>query len=307
MKKIIIAIILITTSCAGALACDICGSGSGNTYFGLLPGFQKKFLGIRYQYNSLRHHLGPNGENTYLTAREQFHVAEVWGAVNLGKRFRVAGFIPYSFASRRQAGQTQHTNGLGDVSVIGYYKLAGSTDDNPSGAWQHQAWLGAGLKLPTGKYNADETNIAQGAQNSFQLGSGSLDYVFNAVYDIRYKNTGLSTNLSYRLNSSNRFNYQYGDKWNANLQLYSMLGQKNKVTVKPHAGFLYESASRDLNDAHLPVWQSGGDMGLATMGLDVSFGRISVSTSYQHVLFQQLGEDRIRGGNRVMAGLNWIW
>jgi hypothetical protein len=303
MKKIIGIWVMMLFATSSIIACDVCGSGSGNTYLGLLPGFQKKFMGLRYQHNSLQQHLGPNGERTYLSTRERFHTVEYWGAVNIGSRFRVSAFVPYLWAEKEQSGTRLRTSGPGDISIVGYARVL---ENAKEGKLQQQAWLGAGVKLPTGKYDENEPNLLQGASNSFQLGSASLDFMLHALYDIRYRNLGLNTNISYRINNVNRYDYKYGNKWVMNYQAY-YVWQKGNAILKPHLGLLYETASRDQNDGHLPVWQSGGNIGLGTTGLELSLGKIGFSLNYQQVLWQNLAAGRLKAGNRLMLGINLLW
>src|SRR6185312_4103526 len=123
MKRIIIVMICLLTGFYEVRACDICGCGVGSYYIGLLPDFKKRFLGIRYQYKTLRSHLGPGGTTSYLTTDETYQTTEVWGGWNIGKRFRVLGFVPVNFNSRRNQGTTISKSGIGDIAIIGYYQV----------------------------------------------------------------------------------------------------------------------------------------------------------------------------------------
>src|SRR5690349_16994536 len=119
-KKFALSMIVIIIS-TSAMACDICGSGAGGGYMGLLPGFGKRFLSMRYLQNGLLSHPGPGGSSTYLTSKETFRIAELWGTVNIGEKFRVAAFVPFNFLKRSNGTGSYSHSGIGDISVLGYY------------------------------------------------------------------------------------------------------------------------------------------------------------------------------------------
>ena len=57
MKKYIITILLALFSWSAVKACDICGCGVGSYYLGILPEYNKRFIGLRYQHKNLTTHL----------------------------------------------------------------------------------------------------------------------------------------------------------------------------------------------------------------------------------------------------------
>ncbi|MBO9659841.1 MAG: transporter, partial [Chitinophagaceae bacterium] len=219
MKKICIVLMLLCS--ASAFACDICGAGSGGSYLGIMPSFRKKFFGLRYQYNSLRHHLGPGGSINYLTTTETYNTIEAWGAVNIGNRFRVTAFVPYNFIQRVNQQEKMNDQGIGDITVIGYYRLLSKVNDGDK--LNHSLWIGAGAKLPSGKYNPEDKNVQQASQNTFQLGTGSVDFSIHAMYDISCRQTGLNLNVGYKMNTANEYGYRYGNKFTANALAYHRL------------------------------------------------------------------------------------
>lgn len=150
MKKYIVLLCCSLVSLS-VLACDICGSGAGGGYMGLLPGFRKHFISFRYSQNSLLSHLGSGGSSTYLTTKERFHLLELWGAANLGKRFRIAGFVPVNFMERQNGLGHFKKDGLGDVSLIGYYQLFNRDQElTKSGRLLQSLWVGPVLKCRQG-------------------------------------------------------------------------------------------------------------------------------------------------------------
>ncbi|SEW43787.1 transporter [Chitinophaga arvensicola] len=308
MKKIILLFLCILTGMYEVRACDICGCGVGSYYIGILPDFKKRFIGLRYQYKTLRSHLGPGGTTSYLTTDETYQTAELWGGWNIGKRFRVLGFVPVNFNSRENQGVTMSKSGIGDIAVVGYYQLLDQQHTTANNKLLVQSlWIGGGIKMPTGKYEPTEHKENEDAPNNFQLGTASTDFTLNAMYDVRLMDLGLNANVSYKINTNNRYDYRYGNKFTANILAYYKIRVAPKVTIAPNAGVLYETAEKDQEARKYAVDISGGHSLLATAGVEATLGNISVGGNFQPVLSQQLADLRIKAGNRGMVHVTYLF
>lgn len=308
MRKIIILVICLLTGIYEARACDICGCGVGSYYIGLLPDFKKRFMGVRYQYKTLRSHLGPGGTTSYLTTDETYQTAEIWGGWNIGKRFRVLGFVPVNFNSRENQGATMNKSGIGDIAVVGYYQLLDKQHTVLNSKLLVQSlWIGGGIKVPTGKYEPAERKENEDTPNNFQLGTASTDFTVNAMYDIRLMDAGINTNVSYKMNTGNKYDYRYGNKFTANILAYYKIRVARQVTIAPNAGILYETAEKDTEDKRYKVDVSGGHSLLATTGIEATFGTISAGANFQPVISQQLADMRVKAGNRAMVHVTYLF
>lgn len=301
-KNVFLVVVIVLISTATASACDVCGSGAGGGYMGLLPGFNKLFVSIRYSNNGLTSHLGSGGTSTYLTSKERFHVTEIWGAVSLGKRFRIATFIPVNSMVRRNGSGTFKQTGIGDASFIGYYQLVNKERSTKrEKQLQHSIWAGLGAKLPTGVYNPSEKNVTDGAQNSFQLGTGSFDATGSILYDLRVQKTGINANVSYRITGINKYGYKYGNKFTANVLAYHQMATKKEIAFVPNAGVLFEQARKDEKIKGLDVWETGGYSAMGTIGMECSYKRIGIGMNYQTAFAQNLGEGKLKANDRAMV------
>lgn len=298
--KSIISFIVLSFICSAVQACDICGCGVGSYYIGILPEYNKRFMGIRYQYKTLRTHLGPNGETTPITANETYQSAEIWGGWNFGKKFRVLAFVPYNFNKRSSQENTGTKTGLGDIAVMGYYNVFNNTGNLGEKLLVQSLWIGAGIKVPTGKYEPSERLAVQESPNNFQLGTASTDFTLNAAYDIRYNDLGLNANVNYKINTENKYEYRYGNKFTANLLAYYKFRIANTVTVAPNAGVLYETSQKDIESKKYEVDVSGGYSFSAIGGVEIAMKGISVGANYQNVRSQNLANGRAYAGNRLM-------
>ena len=157
MKNYIITICILFLSVTAA-ACEICGCGTGNYYIGLLPQFSRSFLGIRYQFSSF--HTSIKGDATQYS-NDLFQTIEVWGGINIGNKWQVLALVPFNMIHQASDDGTFNTSGIGDIAVLGNYKIFehSSLTKNKQSVTQ-QAWIGAGLKLATGKFNIDPNDPA---------------------------------------------------------------------------------------------------------------------------------------------------
>lgn len=290
-------------------ACDICGCGVGSYYIGILPDFNKRFIGLRYQHKSLLTHLGPTGNRTPITADETYQSMEMWGAWNIGQRWRVMAILPYNFNTRniKGSGEQGKKNGMGDVVAMGYYKIFEEAKGTASNKMLvHSLWIGAGVKAPTGRYDAGErSNAAQDSPNNFQLGTASTDFMFNLAYDVRLMDLGLNVNTTYKLNTENKYDYRYANKFTANALAYYKFNVKNKVRIAPNAGITYETQPQDVVFGKYDVAQSGGNSTTGIVGVEVNMGKISFGGNYQSPLNQNLAGGRVEAGNRFLTHLSF--
>lgn len=304
MKKIITLTILLFTT-VNIFACDICGCGVGSYYLGILPEFKKRFIGLRYQHKGLTTHISADGSVSYLTSQETYQTAEIWGAFNIGKRFRVMGFVPVNFNERLNQGKTTSKSGMGDIAVLGYYKLLDRQKTIRDKRFVQSLWVGGGIKLPVGTYDPTDANITQNTQNTFQLGTGSLDFTLNAMYDVRLQDVGINANVSYKINTTNKYDYLYGNKFTGNMLAYYKLNIKNKLTIAPNAGVLYETAQQDINANKHTVDESGGYSSMGILGVECNVKNIAFGGNFQTPLAQELAGNRVKAKDRFMVHVSF--
>ncbi len=294
-----------TINTGKTFACDICGCGVSSYYNGILPDFKQRILGFRYRFNSLKTHVGVGGIESYLTTTESYRTTEFWGGWNIGKRFRLMTSIPYSFNERQNQGNITRKEGIGDISIAGYYCVfKQETTVLNSNYFTQSLWVGVGIKLPTGEYNPAEKQGSSQNSNLFQLGTGSVDYMTNLMYDLRLQDAGLNINASYKMNGSNSHNYQYGNKLSTSSQIYYKVRPIHNLSLAPNAGIIYEKADGDFNNG-FNVDISGGKVVLGTIGLEVTYNKISIGGSWQKPLSQNLANGFVKTDNRLMVHISF--
>mgnify|MGYP000883681944 CR=1 FL=1 len=286
-------------------ACEICGCGVGSNYIGLLPEFRKHIFGLRYRYNSMLTHLGVDGNRTYLTTNEHYQVIEAWGGWNIGKKFRVMATVPYSFNERINQGVKSSKSGLGDINLWGYYRLLNSRSTvMKSNLLVQSLWVGAGIKLPTGKYSPADKSSSSTDLNLFQLGTGSVDYNLSAMYDIRLQDLGLNLTGNYKITNNNKYHYRYGNKYNINAQVYYKFSVKKKLVIVPNLGVFYENSALD-HDNGFKVSASGGRLLSGAAGMEISYKKIAIGGNFQTPFSQNLASGIVKANNRAMMHISF--
>ncbi|TYR31706.1 transporter [Sphingobacterium phlebotomi] len=312
-KTIILSILCVAAFIANipkTAACDVCGCGVGSYYLGILPDFNKRFIGLRYQQNRLQTHLGSNGIRTPNSTNEIYRTMELWGAWNFGERWRAMAIVPYSFNERSIGNsglETGKKNGLGDVVIMGHYKVFDDARTTTSYKLLMQSlWVGAGIKTPTGEYDTSEQSSAEmGAPNNFQLGTVSTDFMVNAAYDIRLMDAGLNVNATYKINTENKHDYRYANKLTVNALAYYKFNIKNKIRISPNAGVLYETQPKDVLYNRFDIAQSGGHSAMGIAGVEINVGAISIGGNFQTPISQNLADGRIKAENRFMTHVSF--
>lgn len=294
MKKIVVLISLIIISINTVNACEICGCGLGNYYIGLMPKFKHKFVGLRYQY---KHFNTVMADDPTQFSKDYFRSVELWGGWNIGKRWQVLAVIPYNYIHQVSDDGAVNNNGLGDITALVNYKLFDRTSAfSKTKLFTQQLWIGAGVKAPTGKFNADAADPAIVAMANTQSGSASTDFILNGIYNAGIGKLGVNSSVSYKINTANKDKYYFGNRFSANSFVSYTLG--SKVQVTPNIGLLYENMAASKLDK-TSIAQTGGNAFNAAGGLEITYKAVSVGANVQLPISQRYAsgqtEMKVRG------------
>jgi hypothetical protein len=303
MRSLLLTVALLAFGSA-ASACDVCGCSIGGNYFGILPQFHRHFVGFRWSEQSFQSaHSRKAAQEGRFDSDEQFRTVDILGRFYPIRRLQVLVLAPYHDFRRTESGVLTHTQGLGDVSLLGNFILL-NTGDSLHRRWQHTLTVGGGIKLPTGRHNLTnaegETLLA-----NLQPGSGSTDFMLSATYTLRRGAWGLTADVLGRLNTANKQDYQFGHRASGSAKVFYWKNIR-KLTFLPNAG-LFSDASLPSRDGHSDAEGTGGLVTLATAGLDVYAGRFSTGFTFQQPVYQYIGEGKVHVQPRWMATLNYIF
>ena len=281
MRKFICATTIALLLSISANACEICGCGLGSYYIGMMPQFSHKFIGLRYQYRRFHTVMADDASQF---SNDYYKTTELWAGWNIGKKWQLIAILPYNIVHQVSDDGVTNNQGIGDIAVMANYKLFDLNSTRNGRAFAQQLWFGAGIKVPTGKFNVDATDPALVAVANTQTGSASTDFMLNAMYNVRINKLGINTSASYKINTSNRDKYSFGNKFSAGSMVY-YAAKKGAVGIMPNMGLMFENtASNSLQK--VTVAQTGGHLFSASAGLELSYKKLTIGASVQLPLSQ---------------------
>jgi hypothetical protein len=297
MKKFFLAFIGFI-SFLSASPCEICGCGLGNYYIGILPHFNKRFFGLRYHFNSFQTRLSDDPSQF---SKDFYQTIEFWGGWNIGTRFQLLAFVPYNINHQVSDEGTSDLKGLGDAAVMVNYKVFAASNKNIS----QQLWLGTGVKLPTGKFVIDATDPDVAAVANSQLGSGSTDILLNGMHNVSINKLGINTTVNYKINTSNKEEYKFGNKLTAGSFVYYVFPLKG-IIISPNVGLLYEhSEASELQNSKMDL--TGGKILQGSVGAEVNFNRIAIGLSTQLPIAQNFAENQTKAKVKGMLHVSFAF
>ena len=302
MRKFLIGLVLVVSVNQGSSACEICGCGVGNYYIGLLPQFRSHFIGFRYHYNKFNTRL-VSDPSQY--SKDFYQTAEVWSGWNIGKHIQLLAFVPFNFNHQVSDEGTTNLRGLGDAMLLANYKLfeVNSKTSNGNNINQ-QFWLGAGLKLPTGKFEIEANDPDVASLANRQLGSGTTDILLNGMYNIRTGKIGITTQANYKVNGTNKDEFHFGNKFSASS--FVSYGFNSKATmISPNIGLLYQNTSESrLQNSKVDL--TGGSLLQGALGIEFGFNKVSLGANVQLPVAQNFAEEQTKQKIKGMVHISFV-
>ncbi len=266
-------------TCSISYACDICGSGMSNYNPNLLPHLNKNFIGINYLHRSYK--INSDGYPSY----QRFDAGTINVQLGFLEKLQAVLSIPFQNNRLNNGDGNKTVNGFGDATMLINYEV-----------WQQKSIgkkqtfiAGAGIKLPSGKYEAAKTTALE--VQTFQEGSGSMDYIFNAAYSLSRKSWLFASTVSYKYNTANKDGFRYGDIFTATATTgYTV--DCNPATITPYLQLKQEQFLPNA-DAHKLQRSTGGNVLSAATGADVNINKLSIGGAFSLPVYQNLAKGNI--------------
>lgn len=284
-------------------ACEVCGCGASNTYFGLQPNMSRNFLGMRYRTMHFQSHLNM-GER--FRTEETFRITELLGRWYPADRLQIMASVPYSLNTQNTRTGSISLDGFGDMALAVNYNIIEQDNTCAEDEFSHALIAGGGIKLPTGKYHYSEDVSNEEVDNpNFQLGTGSTDFLILTQYIVRLGKYGLSADGQAKINTANSNNYRFGDRFSGNVRLFAVLDNET-WKIMPNIGLYGETSNSDKNNA-VPLSVTGGYLLNGLLGADVFWENLMVGVNVQLPIRQSLGNNSLQSNNRFMTTIAWMF
>jgi len=278
------------------IMCDACGCSASGGSMGFASMLNSNFVGIRYFNQSYKSTDGLYSNSPWY--KEDFNTVQFWGRIPLAKNVQVSALVPYHFHNRGTESGKQSIRGLGDITVLAMYRFYQTHKD--STFLVHTLQLGGGFKAPTGKF--DEANA--GAVNpSFQVGTGSWDYLLATEYTVKRKKFGLNIMLNYVIKTENDKHYKFGNQLNYSGTFF-YLHETKKISIAPQlglAGEVYGSNSQYSEK----VRKTAGDILFGKLGFELGKNKFSLGANVMLPVNQNLSAGRVEAKYRWSVNLNY--
>ncbi|WP_366871235.1 transporter [Flavobacterium sp.] len=277
--------------------CDACGCSASGGSMGFSSMLNNNFVGVRYFYQNYSSRDGIFANSPWVD--EHFNTIQIWSRIPLTKKIQVSALIPYHFHNRALSTGTENIEGLGDITVMAMYAIIQTMKDSVT--YSHKLQLGGGVKAPTGKYSS--ANNLGSVNPSFQVGTGSWDYLLVADYVIKRKQLGLNSMVNYSIKTENQKNYQFGNQLNYGSMLFYLLN-RGKVRIAPQAGIAGERYEGNTQYGQA-LANTSGDVIFGKYGIEVGSNRLSIGLNLMQPIHQNLTGGNVKANYRWGVNLNY--
>lgn len=288
-----------------AIDCDACGCSNNGGSLGMGGVLDNNFVGVRYLFQKYQSKDGIFIDSPKID--EFFNTVQVWSRIPIVNRLEVQAFVPFHFHTRKYTNKETAIKGLGDISIITNYTILNKKGSNYNeekdkiSSSTHLVKIGAGVKLPTGSYNEAINNSIN---PSFQLGTGSVDYITNLQYVYKYNSFGVTNYVNYYLKGANAKEYQFGNQFNFNSTFFYVFKDEKKHSFVPSLGISGEFYQAN-KQYKLSVKDTEGNIVFSSIGIEYNTEKITVGTSAMYPIHQNLAQGKINVKFKSTLYLNY--
>ena len=276
--------------------CDACGCSASGGGMGFNSILNDNFIGVRYLNQRYKSREGIFNNSPWV--EENFNTIQVWSRIPLTRTIQVSAIVPFHFHNREKSTGNEKISGLGDISLFGILTVWQTKKD--STVFKHKMQLIGGVKLPTGSYSS--TN--KGSVNpSFQVGTGSFDYISGAEYTIQRSKWGLNSIVNYTFKTENSKNYQFGNQFNYGSTLFYNT-QVKKGSLVPQLGFAGEVYEKNKAFGE-NLANTSGSILFGKVGVEYGISDFSIGLTGMIPVSQNLTNGMVDAKYRWSVNLNY--
>lgn len=276
--------------------CDACGCSASGGSMGFASMLNTNFIGIRYFNQGYRSRDGLYSNSPWYD--ENYNTAQIWARIPIHKKVQISALIPYQFHNRESGNGNQGISGLGDITILAMYQLFQTKKD--STLFNHLFQAGGGVKAPTGKF--DEAN--NGSFNpSYQVGTGSWDYLLVTEYVVKRKQWGLNSMLNYVIKTENDKNYRFGNQLNYSGTLF-YLSERASYSIVPQVGLAGEIYENNYQLGQ-KVRNTAGSILFSKIGFEIGKDKFSAGINAMLPISQNLNGGNLESNYRLSLNINY--
>lgn len=328
MKKSLLLLMGVLFYGIHSFACDLC-----SIYINLEPNDLQSSMGINYRYrafvhgedlfrkqtSNLKHATGNTIISETVMQEEIFNSYDLWFNYFINEKWQINGLMTFADNYYRENDSTLfNVAGPGDLTLLAKYMVFNSKATDSSN-WAYRLVGGGGIQIPIGNFNktyivapssSKKGNVVYGAPYEeldphMQAGTGSFDVLLLVEGLIRFKKTGLSSNLSYQINSKNSNDFKFANRFNWNVNGFYLLTIKS-LTFAPNIGLSFEKSERDTFQEKSYL-NSGGEALFLSSGGKFYFDKFSMGATFFKPIRQSLYDNQLLNDQRLTVDLTYYF
>ncbi len=309
-RYLMLVIMLQAATVSGVYACDGCSANLSIFNAELQLNSGKHSIGVQHQsrfFSATLHesmvdylkspkktddthvHTEPQVETPY---RQIQTTTDIRGTFYVRPKWSIMAIVPINakllFSNDNQyrdGKKLEQHQGLGDVVLLAQYQAISEGKLLKAKKLQQRLVFGAGVKLPTGKFN--EVGYDGQLRPDLQNGSGSVDFITTVNYILRSKSWGVTSMVSYKMNTANKNGYRFANSLNVDLRGF-WFKEFKRVAIAPSTGLWLEHAGNNLDPDAETYQPTGGLYLFSSLGLDLYKGNWGLNVLWRHPLAQQI-------------------
>lgn len=225
------------------MACDACGCINGPMGLGILQGSKSAFVSLRYKYTSATYKSNPNAWIfKEVDSKTDIHYTDLSLRLRPHDKILVSFSVPFVISQKVSESQVNRLAGPGDINTIVQF-IAYESKAKPMKFDTHRLIIGAGLKIPSGKFNKNSN--AQFIR-SIQSGTGSFDFPITMNYFGNYKKWSWLAESFTKWNTTNPNGYRQGISFQNQISALYTIRLKN-VSIIPALGLQHFYVRKDTD------------------------------------------------------------
>lgn len=279
-----IAVLLMLLISHTSYSCDVCGCNANGDSWGIMPNFNRSFIGLKNQWRSfVSTHPNTGDDLSGQKIRDEFFRTDIVMRVGISERIGIVAQVPYRYNYRLEGAFSSTYQGIGDASAFAQFLVVKPT----LRLWRHSLFISAGAEAPTGKFK-----FSHDIPSMLQPGSGTWDFLYGLNYTIRRDDIGVNAELNYRDNGRTGI-YEWGDVYSTSLKSFYAFQTDSSLQIMPWIGASFEHYNENTENTKYDISAAytGGYVSAITGGLDVFSERYSFSVDAAIPLVSSFADD----------------